>query len=129
MVGMKDGSPTGYHFHNFFMDADEVRNKYATYGHAKSDAKNLPMWEVSEDTQLAVDCAHGRRAKALDFNDTGSSVLPIYYSNRKLGIRGTNCGLISFKRRKNIVAIERNSGCQRSRVGGGIVVKIYVSAG
>ena len=59
MVGMKDGLPTGYHFHNVIMGADEVQNKYATYGHAHSTAKNLPMWEVSTDTQLAVDCAHG----------------------------------------------------------------------
>ena len=81
MVGMKDGSPAGYHFRNFFMGADEVRNKYATYGHANSAAKNLPMWEVSSDAKLAVDCAHGRRAEALGFNDTGSSVLPIYYLN------------------------------------------------
>ena len=81
MVGMKDGSPTGYHFHNFFMGADEVRNKYATYGHANSAAKNLPMWEVSSDAKLAVDCAHGRSAEAQDFNETGSSVLPIYYLN------------------------------------------------
>jgi hypothetical protein len=81
MIEMADGSPTGYHFHNFFMSADEVRNKYATYGHARSGAENLPVWEVSADVKLAVDCAHGQREYALDFNNTGSSVLPIYYLN------------------------------------------------
>ena len=81
MIGMTNGSPTGYHFHNFFMNADEVRNKYATYGHARSSAKNLPLWEIHEDLKLAVDCAHGQREYTLDFNNTGSSVLPIYYLN------------------------------------------------
>ncbi|KAL3811360.1 hypothetical protein ACHAXA_000776 [Cyclostephanos tholiformis] len=81
MYGGADGSPTGYHFHNFFMSADEVRYKYATYGHANSGAKYLPVWEVSPDVKMAVDCAHGVRDEALDFNGTGSSVLPIYYLN------------------------------------------------
>ena len=81
IIKMANGSPTGYHFHNFFMNADEVRNKYATYGHARSSAKNLPLWEIHEDLKLAVDCAHGQREYTLDFNNTGSSVLPIYYLN------------------------------------------------
>jgi hypothetical protein len=80
MYSGTDGSPTGYHFHNFFMSADEVRNKYATYGHARSGARSLPVWEVAEDVKFAVDCAHGERDQALEFNVTGS-VLPIYYLN------------------------------------------------
>jgi hypothetical protein len=81
MYGGTDGSPTGYHFHNFFLSADEVRYKYATYGHAKSEARYLPVWEVSADVKLAVNCAHGQSDEALDFNETGSSVLPVYYLN------------------------------------------------
>ncbi|KAL3777300.1 hypothetical protein ACHAW5_004680 [Stephanodiscus triporus] len=79
MFSGSDGSPTGYHFHNFFMSADEVRNKYFTYGHAIHDATKKPIWDLHEDIKLAFDCAHGDREKLLPFNASLSSVLPTYY--------------------------------------------------
>ena len=79
-IAMIDGSPSGFHFHNFFLNADEVRYKYATYGHAKSAVMEKPVWEASPDVQLAVDCAHDKRDEVIMFNGVGS-VLPIYYLN------------------------------------------------
>ena len=80
MYEMIDGSPTGYHFHNFFMSSDEVRNKYATYGHAWGElAFKIPLWALSEDIQLGFDCANGE--DSLVFDSTGSSVIPLYYAN------------------------------------------------
>ncbi|KAL3757822.1 hypothetical protein ACHAWU_006130 [Discostella pseudostelligera] len=78
---MKDGSPTGYHFHNYFNSAEAIHVKYHTYGHAAHDAMEKPIWELHEDLQLAVDCANGVGNDALDFSNTDSSVLPIYYRN------------------------------------------------
>jgi hypothetical protein len=82
MHEMIDGSPTGYHSHNFFMSLDEIRKKYATHGHAIGEnAFKRPIWEVSEDIQLGFDCAIGRANNSLDFDSTGSSIMPIYYMN------------------------------------------------
>ena len=80
--GMRDGSATAYHFHNYFKSAEEIHLKYATYGHAKGDrAYNMPIWALADDLKVGVSCAHGRGDRTLDFNNTGSSVLPIYYMN------------------------------------------------
>lgn len=83
--GMNDGSATAYHFHNYFISAEEIHLKYATYGHAKGDAAyNMPIWALSDDLKLGVGCANGNGGEsALSFNNTGSAVLPIYYTNIK----------------------------------------------
>ncbi|KAL3763057.1 hypothetical protein ACHAWU_007763 [Discostella pseudostelligera] len=75
-----DGSPTGYHFHNFFTGSEAIHVKYHTYGHAAKDAMDKPLWELHDDIQLAVDCATGRSNEKLELN-TSSSEWPIYYLN------------------------------------------------
>ena len=84
MVSGKDGSPTGYHFHNFFQSAKEIHVKYHTYGHAYDGAMDMPIWELHEDLALGVDCAHGKGGNSLDFDKVGSSILPIYYLNENV---------------------------------------------
>jgi hypothetical protein len=77
-----DGSATAYHFHNYFEDADGIHRKYATYGHAKGDrAYDMPIWALQEDIKVGVDCANRVGDGYLDFNNSGGSVLPIYYLN------------------------------------------------
>jgi hypothetical protein len=79
---MADGSATAYHFHNYFKNAEEIHLKYATYGHAKGDrAFNMPIWSLADDIQVGVDCVNNIGDRSLSFNNTGSSVLPIYYMN------------------------------------------------
>jgi hypothetical protein len=71
-----------YHFHNYFKSAEEIHLKYATYGHAKGDrAFNMPIWALQEDIQKGVDCVNCKGDWYLDFNNSGGSVLPIYYLN------------------------------------------------
>ena len=43
---MKDNSPTGYHFHNFFTSAHEIHFKYFSYGHASKKAMSIPLWDM-----------------------------------------------------------------------------------
>jgi hypothetical protein len=74
-----DGSPTGFHFHNYFNSAEAIHVKYHTYGHAAHDAMDKPIWDLHEDLQLAVNCANGVSKDALELTNTGSSILPIYY--------------------------------------------------
>lgn len=50
---------TGYHFHNFFGSAKQVRNKYATYGHPVWGAKELSLPDIHDNLKLAVKCAFG----------------------------------------------------------------------
>jgi hypothetical protein len=77
-----DGSATAYHFHNFFRSAEEIHKKYATYGHAKGDrAYNMPIWALQEDIKVGVDCVNRIGDGYLDFNNSGGTVLPIYYLN------------------------------------------------
>lgn len=46
-IHKKDGSPTGYHFHNWFRNAREIHFKYSTYGHAiRGGAMDMPIWEM-----------------------------------------------------------------------------------
>jgi len=46
MIHKKDGSPTGYHFHNWFRNAREIHFKYATYGHDVVGAMDMPIWKL-----------------------------------------------------------------------------------
>jgi len=84
MVEMADASPTGYHFHNFFESAEEIQFKYHTYGHPQKNAMDVPIWELDIDLHHAVDCARGTSKKTLDFNESGSSALPIYFMNEEV---------------------------------------------
>ncbi|KAL7435214.1 hypothetical protein ACHAXH_002903 [Discostella pseudostelligera] len=78
----KGGSPTGYHFHNFFSSSDAIHVKYHTYGHSVRNALEKPVWELHKDLQLAVDCANGVHREAHDYIDYSESIEgPIYYLN------------------------------------------------
>lgn len=80
--GRIDGGANAYHFHNYFERADQIHTKYATYGHAMGGvAMSMPIWALQPDIELGVDCVNGRGGKWLRFNESGSSVLPIYYMN------------------------------------------------
>jgi hypothetical protein len=79
-----DGSATAYHFHNYFENADGIHRKYATYGHAKGDrAYDMPIWALQEDIKVGVDCANRVGDGYLEFENSGGSVLPIYYLNEE----------------------------------------------
>ncbi len=77
---MNDGSPTGYHFHNFFTNAEAIHFKYYTYGHAAYDAMDKPIWQLHKDLQLAVDCAR-EQSNGTTVTDSSNTVSPIYYRN------------------------------------------------
>jgi hypothetical protein len=51
---------TGYHFHNFFASATEIRHKYKTYGHAVKNAFDIPLGKIHPDIALAVNCVMNR---------------------------------------------------------------------
>ena len=51
---------TGYHFHNFFDDADTIRRKYKTFGHPTDDVYKKSLGEIAEDLKTAVDCVMDR---------------------------------------------------------------------
>lgn len=53
--------PTGYHFHNFFDSLQVLRRKYATYGHPKRGALEIPLEKIQHnDVGFMVDCLSGR---------------------------------------------------------------------
>ena len=86
-VAGKDGSATGYHFHNYFESAKEIHWKYLTYGHAHGSGGDRPIWEVHQDIELGVQCARGvKNDNWIDFTmgENGSSNMPIYYLNEKV---------------------------------------------
>mmetsp|Transcript_3032 Transcript_3032/g.5123 ORF Transcript_3032/g.5123 Transcript_3032/m.5123 type:complete len:548 (-) Transcript_3032:110-1753(-) len=79
-------SPTGYHFHNFFESGEEIRFKYATYGHADSKALGQPRLRgVHRALDMAVNCALGKHTKKaeISFESIPSSSRPIYYLNEE----------------------------------------------
>ena len=53
---------TAYHFHNFFDNFTDLRNKYKTYGHPQRDVERKPLGELQEDINVAVLCAMNRSA-------------------------------------------------------------------
>lgn len=67
MIQKKDGSPTGYHFHNFFKTNTEIHTKYLTYGHAWNQAWEMPIWKLHEDIDLGVNCGRGNFTKGEEF--------------------------------------------------------------
>jgi len=83
MANMADGSPTGYHFHNFYESYEDICFKYRTYGHANKHAMTIPLGGLSNDLRRAVNCAKGVGNESLNFDNSGSSVLPIYFTNEE----------------------------------------------
>ena len=81
------GSPTAYHFHNFFMSGEEIRFKYSTYGHADSKAlvKSLRHIHPGGDIKLAVMCALGNHTEDTEgsFESIPGTARPIYYLNEE----------------------------------------------
>jgi hypothetical protein len=55
----------GHHLHNFFDSADNIRFKYAYYGHAHKHAYSAPLGAMNADMNLLVKCAH-------NISDTGN---------------------------------------------------------
>jgi cytoskeletal protein RodZ len=49
----------GFHLHNFFMDKQEIRNKYLTYAEAVEKADMVPLSLIHDDLSVAVACVHG----------------------------------------------------------------------
>ena len=95
----KWNSPTGYHFHNFFMSGEEVRFKYRTYGHPDPVALKKPLRDLhgaGETTNLllAITCAEGNHIKEFSkkasfvkaersFESIPGNAKPIYYLNKE----------------------------------------------
>jgi hypothetical protein len=57
-----------YHLHNWFHDIEEVRHKYATYGHGWHEALKINLTDIQEDLDLLVRCA---RDLSNDINPNG----------------------------------------------------------
>ena len=47
---------TGFHFHNFFANANITRHKYLTYGHPDEEAMKKPLHHLNNDTLMMVRC-------------------------------------------------------------------------
>ena len=75
----------GFHLHNFFNSADEIRFKYAYFGHVHDHAFDVPLGALNADMNLFVKCAH-------DIDDTG---------NRKIRLKN---GLNILEREYNLPA-------------------------
>jgi hypothetical protein len=80
MIAKKDGSPTGYHFHNFFDSEKDIHHKYRTYEHAWNYGLK-PIWDIHEDITLAHYCNRGNYTDATPFSEITGSQKPIYYVN------------------------------------------------
>jgi len=52
------GASHGYHLHNFFDSADQIRFKYAHFGHVHDTAFSVPLGGLNADMSLFVKCAH-----------------------------------------------------------------------
>ncbi len=71
----------------FSMSGEEIRFKYSTYGHADSEALELPLRDVHDDgdLMLAVTCAEGNHIEKAErsFDSIPGTVRPIYYLNEE----------------------------------------------
>mmetsp|Transcript_37639 Transcript_37639/g.90765 ORF Transcript_37639/g.90765 Transcript_37639/m.90765 type:complete len:555 (-) Transcript_37639:42-1706(-) len=65
MSGIYVFGGVGFHLHNFFNSADEIRFKYAYFGHTHKNAFDVPLGALNADMNLFVKCAH-------DIDDTGN---------------------------------------------------------
>jgi hypothetical protein len=52
MVHQDNGGHTGYHFHNYFKNAEHIHYKYLTYGHPRAGAMEMPIWDIDTGTFL-----------------------------------------------------------------------------
>jgi hypothetical protein len=50
------GPYTGYHFHNFFANADAIRFKYRTYGHVDANAYTKRLEKMNNALQMMYRC-------------------------------------------------------------------------
>jgi len=86
-VSKKDkwNSPTGYHFHNFFMSDEEIRFKYSTYGHADPYARVKSLRDFDSKLMMAVMCALGNHTENTEssFESISGTSRPIYYLNEE----------------------------------------------
>jgi hypothetical protein len=86
-VSKKDkwNSPTGYHFHNFFMSGEEIRFKYSTYGHADPYARVKSLRDFDSKLMMAVMCALGNHTENTEssFESISGTSRPIYYLNEE----------------------------------------------
>jgi len=86
-VSKKDkwNSPTGYHFHNFFMSGEEIRFKYSTYGHADPYARVKSLRDFDSKLMMAVMCALGNHTEKTEssFDSISGTSRPIYYLNKE----------------------------------------------
>jgi hypothetical protein len=78
----------GYHLHNFFDSADNIRFKYAYYGHVHKHAYTAPLGAMNADMNVLVKCAHNisdegnrkqRFKNGLQFLEHSHSPLPIAF--------------------------------------------------
>jgi hypothetical protein len=49
----------GFHLHNFFVDEQDIRNKYLTYAEYVEKADMVPLSLIHDDLSVAVACVHG----------------------------------------------------------------------
>jgi hypothetical protein len=83
---------TAYHLHNWFKDMEVLRDKFATYGHADSDARTTPLSKMEGDVNLLVRCA---RSLGNDVTGKGApKTLDEYYENNELLPKGMEGGKI-----------------------------------
>jgi len=47
---------SGFHFHNFFANADQIRFKYRTYGHSDKKAAWKPLRDIAENLAMMHQC-------------------------------------------------------------------------
>jgi len=62
-LARKTGQPAGstaFHFHNFFLDASEIRHKYHTYAHPHPNAWHDELGDLHEDLGMMVLCIMNR---------------------------------------------------------------------
>ena len=68
----------------------------------------MPIWALSDDLKLGVCCVNGNGGdNTLTFNNTGSAVLPIFYSNRDNRDKRHNQWQHIVRRRRNIGKISK----------------------
>ena len=69
----------------FSMSGEEIRFKYSTYGHADSEALELPLRDHNRDLMLSIACAEGNRTEKTErsFDSIPGTARPIYYLNEE----------------------------------------------
>lgn len=88
---------SGFHFHNFFANAKQIRFKYGTYGHANQNASWKPLREIAENLAMMHQCVmntHGmpnqKWAPAEGGFDWFRPNVPIYFMDAEYRVRRHN---------------------------------------